>query len=107
MTKKRITKGPCKGLREISERTLREQVQEMIETLAIPVKKRLMPGRRKKEKLTPSYCRNGDIERCPAPCGACLVNPKAGSLTASRWKYIDVLDTDAYMAQNPVIMVSN
>ncbi len=100
MAKKKIIKrGPYEGLTLISEGTLIYQENEAKDALSFPFKQ-VPTGNMKLEWLTPSYCKDGDIDRCPAPCGACLENPNAGSLICLRIEYAFIFDEDASLEQS-------
>ncbi|MFA6255926.1 MAG: hypothetical protein WC606_01960 [Candidatus Absconditabacterales bacterium] len=94
MTKK-TQRGTLKSLKIISANTLKTQERlAKIET-TIPVKtviKAIQPD----VHLTPDHCKNGNINICPAPCGACLENKNARSLRGIRLQYEKVLDTAKY-----------
>ena len=96
---KRITKGPLKGFREVSTGTIQQQTKEAKQSLVFPLKEE-PTGQFIAGKLTGSHCKNGDLDRCPAPCGACLDNPAAGTMYGYRPEFRKVLDTNAYLGAN-------
>ncbi len=87
------------GVRIITENTLKRQAKQDQRAMEIPTKNEVVAIGRTVRSLTPDWCKNGDIEHCPAPCGACLYEPKAGSRKVRKAKVIEVLDEFAYLGQ--------
>lgn len=104
MKKKIIETGECEGLTEVSEDILEQREKKAKASTEIPVKQQLT-GIEIEAKLTPEYCL-GDLERCPAPCGACVYDKNAPFIEGTRFNYQTVLDTEAYLAQNPRLATS-
>lgn len=96
--KKTIKKGEYAGLKIINESTLENEA--MIASLEIPTKKHTTV---KKEKLTPSWCCNGDLDKCPAPCGACLQSSAAPVLHGKRYYKKEVLNKKKFFEQNQLL----
>jgi hypothetical protein len=95
---KRITKGEFRGLNEISEYELQQKDMLAKEAIAIPTQNKVVAVGHKRN-LTSDWCKNGDIDRCPAPCGACLYSTNVGTLQVRKAKIIQILDEFAYLVQ--------
>lgn len=95
---KKIRRGEFKGLKELTESELEIQEISAKNAEVIPTKK-VVISTGKERNLTPNWCKNGDIDRCPAPCGACVDNPHAGPLKVWPAKILTLLDAVAYNKQ--------
>lgn len=85
------------GVRIITENTLKRQAKQDQRAMEIPTKNEAVATGRIVRSLTPDWCKNGDMDHCPAPCGACLYVPKAGSRKVRKAKIVEVFDELAYL----------
>jgi hypothetical protein len=98
---KKIGTGPCVGLIGVDASEVQMREMEELTTSEIPTKQK--PIRfGTPQPLVPDYCPNGDLDKCPAPCGACLDAPNAHLMKGVPiLEVVTVLDTDAYLAEYP------
>ncbi len=96
---KKIKRGELVGLNEISEEQFLANEKMANELMEVPIKNIVVPFG-SEMYMTPNWCKNGDMERCPAPCGACLDNSNPRFLKVRKAITIQRLDVDAYNLQS-------
>lgn len=99
------TKTEVKGFKKITEKALKRQEEEAKRSVEFPTIPSLVA--KNVRKLAPDYCTNGDMDRCPAPCGACLYVNNPASVVGIELEYIPILDTRVYLNQNPQAATQN
>ncbi|EKD25056.1 MAG: hypothetical protein ACD_80C00126G0005 [uncultured bacterium (gcode 4)] len=90
------------GLRKITEKTLEKQSIAAQKAMKFPTM--IDPSNLigvKDSNLTLDHCKNGDMDRCQAPCGACLQVNNPAEIVGVKLIYGEKLDVSAYLAQNP------
>lgn len=98
---RKIKKGECKGLKEINENIIEKQENQARSCQNFPTKD-VVSGKFEIAKMTPPWC-CGDIERCPAPCGACQQVSDAGTRHGMRIGYKKIFNVNAPNAINAVL----